>query len=62
MPASVEDRMAKLGFLPKKPPETVPTEKSKPKMVREPTPSKPKKSVVSGSGSKSKKRSSKKGG
>ena len=36
MPASVEDRMRKLGFPDKKPPATIPDEESKPAMAKKP--------------------------
>ena len=58
MPASVEDRMRKLGFPAPKHPATVPSEESKPEMAR----SKPKPVVKPKSVSKSKKPSSKKRG
>ena len=63
MPASVEDRMRKLGFPGAKPPATIPDEDSKPEMAK----SKPKTHVLEDVpslefGSRSKKRSPKKGG
>ena len=61
MPASVEDRMRKLGFPGTKPPDTIPTQESKPEMAKK-KPHVLEELPSLGSDSKSNKRSSRKKG